>query len=101
MTLGRTKASAVNVRDHAVSESHGRFAWDGAVWRFSDVGSSYGSRLNGLPLQIGGAWRTQITIILISALARYSTVGFLNLFSLWCVPPSRRQRTRRCSRATC
>ena len=54
LTIGRTKASKIWVRDPSVSEKHGKLEWTGQVWRLFDMGSSNGTKLNGNALESEG-----------------------------------------------
>ena len=47
LTIGRTKASQLHIKDTSVSEKHGVLGWNGKSWTLSDVGSSNGTELNG------------------------------------------------------
>ena len=53
VTVGRTKASVLHVRDPGVSEKHAIFQWTGATWTVTDVGSSNGTIVNGDDLVVG------------------------------------------------
>ena len=55
LTVGRTKASRVHIKDPAVSEKHGEFRWNGAGWVLRDLGSSNGTKVNGSVLSTDGA----------------------------------------------
>ena len=55
LTVGRTKASRVHIRDPAVSEKHGEIRWTGAGWELRDLGSSNGTQVNGRALSADGA----------------------------------------------
>ncbi len=51
ITIGRTRASALQLKDASVSERHGVIAWNGVAWTLRDVGSSNGSKRNGARLK--------------------------------------------------
>ena len=53
LTVGRTKASRVHIKDPAVSEKHGEIRWTGAGWELRDLGSSNGTKVNGRALSAG------------------------------------------------
>lgn len=55
ITVGRTKASRLHIRDSAVSERHAEVCWTGTEWLLKDVGSSNGTVYNGRKLQPYGA----------------------------------------------
>ena len=54
LTVGRTRASKVWIRDSAVSEKHAEVFWDGKCWALQDKGSSNGTLLNGISLEAEG-----------------------------------------------
>ena len=54
LTVGRTKASRVHIKDPAVSEKHGEIRWTGAGWELRDLGSSNGTKVNGRALAADG-----------------------------------------------
>ena len=58
LTVGRTRASKIWIKDSAVSEKHAEISWDGKQWCLQDQGSSNGTLLNGVSLQAQGkiAW---------------------------------------------
>lgn len=47
LTIGRTKASQLHIRDTSVSEKHAVISWNGKSWTLTDVGSSNGTQVNG------------------------------------------------------
>lgn len=47
ITLGRDVSCQVVLAQHAVSRSHARISSDGAIYFVEDLGSSYGTHLNG------------------------------------------------------
>lgn len=47
LTIGRTKASRIYIKDSAVSEKHGLLRWIDNGWVLSDCGSSNGTLVNG------------------------------------------------------
>lgn len=53
LTVGRTRASKVHIKDPAVSEKHAEFRWEGSQWTLTDVGSSNGTAINGKKLTEG------------------------------------------------
>lgn len=55
LTVGRTKASKIWIKDSAVSEKHGEICWTARGWMLQDQGSSNGTLLNGRPLEAEGA----------------------------------------------
>lgn len=55
LTVGRTKASKVWIKDSAVSEKHGEVFWEATAWMLQDKGSSNGTMLNGTLLEAEGA----------------------------------------------
>lgn len=54
LTVGRTQASKVWIKDSAVSEKHAEIYWDNQAWVLQDKGSSNGTLLNGIALVAGG-----------------------------------------------
>ncbi|DBA87462.1 TPA: hypothetical protein ACH3X1_004501 [Trebouxia sp. C0004] len=54
LTVGRTRASKVWIKDTAVSEKHAEIYWDDQAWVLQDKGSSNGTLLNGVSLVAGG-----------------------------------------------
>lgn len=54
LTVGRTRASKVWIKDSAVSEKHAEIYWDNQAWVLQDKGSSNGTLLNGIALVAGG-----------------------------------------------
>lgn len=54
LTVGRTRASKVWIKDSAVSEKHAEVVWDGKCWTLQDKGSSNGTLLNGNSLEAEG-----------------------------------------------
>ena len=65
LSLGRTRASAVCIKDPAVSEKHALFAWQDGCWTLQDLGSSNGTAVNGNRLEAEGAdaqpWSQQMS----------------------------------------
>ncbi len=53
LTVGRTRARDIHVKDAAVSEKHAELRWEGTRWTVTDVGSSNGTVLNGRKLSEG------------------------------------------------
>eukprot|EP00884_Botryococcus_braunii_P022166 jgi/Botrbrau1/8633/Bobra.0196s0027.1 len=47
LTVGRTRASKIHIKDRAISEKHAEISWNGSAWFLRDVGSSNGTKLNG------------------------------------------------------
>lgn len=54
LTVGRTRASKVWIKDSAVSEKHAEIYWDNQAWVVQDKGSSNGTMLNCTPLEAEG-----------------------------------------------
>ncbi len=54
LTIGRTKASRLHIKDPAVSEKHGELRWSAAGWELRDLGSSNGTTVNGRALSADG-----------------------------------------------
>ncbi|KAF5829287.1 SMAD/FHA domain-containing protein [Dunaliella salina] len=50
-TVGRTKTSRIHIKDPSVSEKHAEVCWNGRSWLVRDLGSSNGTKLNGVRLQ--------------------------------------------------
>ena len=48
MSVGRNDDNDIAIPDGSVSGSHGQFAHDGGTWTFSDLGSTNGTKVNGL-----------------------------------------------------
>ncbi len=53
LTVGRTRASKVHIKDPAVSEKHAELRLEGGHWAVTDVGSSNGTAVNNKPLEEG------------------------------------------------
>ncbi|KAK9902845.1 hypothetical protein WJX75_008406 [Coccomyxa subellipsoidea] len=53
LTVGRTRASKLHIKDSAVSEKHAELRWEGGNWNLADVGSSNGTAVNGKKLTEG------------------------------------------------
>ncbi|CAL8466312.1 g5848 [Coccomyxa elongata] len=53
LTVGRTRASKVHIKDPAVSEKHAELRWEGGHWTVTDVGSSNGTAVNNKSLEEG------------------------------------------------
>ena len=53
LTVGRTRARDLHIKDSAVSEKHAELRWEGRKWTVTDVGSSNGTVLNGRKLSEG------------------------------------------------
>ena len=47
LSIGRTKASNIHIKDQSVSEKHGIISWSGKCWTLTDTGSSNGTAING------------------------------------------------------
>ena len=47
LTVGRTRASKLHIKDPAVSERHAEVRWETDRWTVTDVGSSNGTTVNG------------------------------------------------------
>lgn len=54
LTVGRTRASKIWIKDSAVSEKHAEIFWEGNCWLLQDQGSSNGTLLNGITLEAKG-----------------------------------------------
>lgn len=54
LRVGRTRSAALQVKDPAVSESHAELEWKGGRWEIRDLGSTNGTRLNGILLRAQG-----------------------------------------------
>ena len=50
LSVGRTRASKLHIKDAAVSERHAEVRWETDRWTVTDVGSSNGTAVNGQPL---------------------------------------------------
>mmetsp|Transcript_12815 Transcript_12815/g.27710 ORF Transcript_12815/g.27710 Transcript_12815/m.27710 type:complete len:159 (+) Transcript_12815:145-621(+) len=50
VTVGRTRASKLVIKDGSVSERHAEICWTGTSWMLRDVGSSNGTVYNGRAL---------------------------------------------------
>jgi len=46
LQIGRTKSSAVYIKDPAVSQKHARIEWTGSAYTITDLGSSNGTTVN-------------------------------------------------------
>ena len=46
LQIGRTKSSAVYIKDPAVSQKHARLEWTGSKYTITDLGSSNGTTVN-------------------------------------------------------
>ncbi|HEY8205993.1 MAG TPA: FHA domain-containing protein [Myxococcaceae bacterium] len=53
ITMGRDKACEVVLQEQAVSRKHARISRDGELWFIEDLGSSYGTQVNGKKLGKG------------------------------------------------
>ena len=53
LTVGRTRASKLHIKDPAVSERHAELRWETDQWTVTDVGSSNGTSVNGQKLIAG------------------------------------------------
>jgi small-conductance mechanosensitive channel len=51
VTLGRSRACSLPLSDPNASKEHLRIEWTPEGWRLSDLGSSFGTRVNGEPAQ--------------------------------------------------
>ena len=67
LTVGRTRASKIWIKDSAVSEKHAELYWDGKNWVVQDKGSSNGTLLYGVPLDADGTSHMVICISMCSA----------------------------------
>ena len=50
LSVGRTRASKLHIKDAAVSERHAEVRWETDRWTLTDVGSSNGTAVNGQAL---------------------------------------------------
>jgi len=56
--VGRTKTTAVCLKDGEVSQRHAELLWSaGDGWTLTDKGSSNGTKVNGATIKEGGAYR--------------------------------------------
>jgi small-conductance mechanosensitive channel len=46
-TIGRSRACSLPLTDPNASKEHLRIEWDGGAWTMTDLGSSFGTRVNG------------------------------------------------------
>ncbi|MCB9515872.1 MAG: FHA domain-containing protein [Candidatus Latescibacteria bacterium] len=51
LLLGRDAGCAVVLAERSVSRQHARLRWDGAQWLLSDLGSRFGSTVNGAAVE--------------------------------------------------
>lgn len=49
--VGRARACALSVSDPNASKEHLRIAWEDGAWVMTDLGSSFGTRVNGHPAE--------------------------------------------------
>ena len=60
LTVGRAPDCGLVIEDVRVSKHHARFAWHGAGWTLSDLGSKNGTSVDGVPVSDyrlrGGEW---------------------------------------------
>ena len=54
LSVGRTRASKIWIKDSAVSEKHAQLWWQGRAWPLQDTGSSNRTSVNGSVLQEHG-----------------------------------------------
>jgi signal transduction histidine kinase len=47
VSIGRDESSRIRLDDRSVSRNHARVSWDGERWLLEDLGSRYGTRLEG------------------------------------------------------
>lgn len=66
LSVGRTKASRVHVKDPAVSEKHAEFRWSGNAWTLRDLDSSNGTFINGTQLDSAGMPALSVFLNLVS-----------------------------------
>ena len=57
LSVGRTRASKLHIKDAAVSERHAELRWETDRWTVTDVGSSNGTAVNGHALIEGDPFR--------------------------------------------
>jgi pSer/pThr/pTyr-binding forkhead associated (FHA) protein len=48
-TVGRSRASNLPLTDPNASKEHLRISWEDGAWVLTDLGSSFGTRVNGQP----------------------------------------------------
>ena len=53
ISVGRSKTNDITVAVDSVSKVHGYFVFENGAWRFTDHGSTNGSKLGGEPLTAG------------------------------------------------
>jgi len=53
LQIGRTKSSAVYIKDPAVSQKHARLEWTGSKYTITDLGSSNGTTVNEKEIREG------------------------------------------------
>lgn len=63
LTVGRTRASKVHIKDPAVSEKHAELRWEGGHWTVTDVGSSNGTAINNKSLEEGKPVATSVDMV--------------------------------------
>ncbi|MFL6195471.1 MAG: mechanosensitive ion channel domain-containing protein [Thermoanaerobaculia bacterium] len=51
VTVGRSRACSLPLTDPNASKEHLRLAWEENAWVLADLGSSHGTRVNGLPAE--------------------------------------------------
>jgi len=56
ISVGRTKANKMHIKDHSVSERHAEVCWNGSSWLVRDLGSTNGTKVNGVCLQPMGEY---------------------------------------------
>ena len=54
LSVGRTRASKIWIKDSAVSEKHAQLWWQGSDWVVQDTDSSNGTSVNGTALTANG-----------------------------------------------
>lgn len=54
LSVGRTRASKIWIKDSAVSEKHAQLWWEGKAWVLQDTDSSNGTTVNGNALEPHG-----------------------------------------------
>jgi small-conductance mechanosensitive channel len=49
VTVGRSRDSTLRLNEPNASKDHLKIAWEDGAWRLSDLGSSFGTKVNGQP----------------------------------------------------
>ena len=51
LIMGRSRGCALVISDPKASKEHLRIAWEDGAWQLTDLGSSFGTRINGQPAE--------------------------------------------------